>query len=130
MKILVGYEESRVAEAALKLAVKHADAFGADLNIVIVLEQGHDLQRDDIEAVEDILEKLKLSFKNYNFNCETSTMVSLLTPGEALVEFAEENDIDQIFIGVKKRSKVGKLVFGSNAQYIILEAPCPVVTVK
>jgi nucleotide-binding universal stress UspA family protein len=126
----VGYEESGVAEAALKLAIKHADAFGADLNIVIVLEQGHDLQRDDIEAVEDQLEKLKLSFKNYNFNCETSTMVSLLTPGEALVEFAEENDIDQIFIGVKKRSKVGKLVFGSNAQYIILEAPCPVVTVR
>ena len=130
MKILVGYEESGVAEAALKLAIKHADAFGADLNIVTVLEQGHDLQRDDIEAVEDKLEKLKLSFKNYNFNCETYTMVSLLTPGEALVEFAEENDIDQIFIGVKKRSKVGKLVFGSNAQYIILEAPFPVVTVK
>ena len=130
MKILVGYEESGVAEAALKLAVKHADAFGAELNIVTVLEQRHDLQRDDIEAVEDKLEKLKLSFKNYNFNCETYTMVSQLTPGEALVEFAEENDIDQIFIGVKKRSKVEKLVFGSNAQYIILEASFPVVTVK
>lgn len=130
MKILVGYEESGVAKAILKLAVKHADAFGADLNIVTVLEQRHDLQRDDIEAVEDELEKLKLSFKNDNFNCETYTMVSLLTPGEALVEFSEENVIDEIVIGVKKRSKVGKLVFGSNAQYIILNAPCPVLAVK
>ncbi len=130
MKILVGYEKSSVAEAALKLAIRHADAFGAELYIVTVLEQRHDLQREDIEAVEDKLEQLKLSFKNDAFSCETYAMVTLLTPGEALVEFAEENGIDQIFIGVKKRSKVGKLVFGSNAQYIILEAACPVVTVK
>ena len=130
MKILVGYQESGVAEAALKLAVKHAQAFGAELNIVTVLEQSRDLQREDIESMEDRLEKLKLSFKDDNFTCEAHTLVSLLTPGEALVEFIEENDINQIFIGVKKRSKVGKLVFGSNAQYIILEAPCAVVTIK
>jgi nucleotide-binding universal stress UspA family protein len=129
MKILVGYEESRVAEAALKLGIHHARAFGADLFIVTCLEQSHDLQREDIEAVEDRLEKLKLSFKNDDFSCETYTMVSLLNPGEALVEFAAENDIDQIFIGVKKRSKVGKMVFGSNAQHVILNSPCPVVTV-
>ncbi len=43
---------------------------------------------------------------------------------------SKANEIDLIFIGVKKRSKVGKLVFGSTAQYVILEAPCPVVSVK
>ena len=130
MKILVGYEESRVAEAALKLAINHAKAYGGELSIVTCLEQSHDLQREDIEAVEDKLEKLKLSIKDDDFQCETHTVVSLLTPGEALIEFAQDNDIDEIVIGVKKRSKVGKLVFGSNAQYVILEASCPVVTVK
>jgi len=130
MKILVGYEASKVAEAALNLAIKHARAFGADLSIVTCLEQSHDLQREDIEAVEDKLEKLKLSFKNDDFNCETHTMVSLLTPGEALVEFAQDNEIDLIILGVKKRSKVGKLVTGSNAQYVILSAPCPVLSIK
>jgi len=45
------------------------------------------------------------------------------------VEFAQDNKIDEIVIGVKRRSKVGKMVFGSNAQYVILNAPCPVVTV-
>ncbi len=130
MKILVGYEESRVAEAALKLALKHARAFGADIFIMTSLEQSHELQIDDIEEVEDKLEELKIAYKIDDLHCETYAMVSLLTPGENLVEFAQENDIDEIVIGVKKRSKVGKLVFGSNAQYVILEAPCPVVTVK
>jgi nucleotide-binding universal stress UspA family protein len=130
MKILVGYEDSRVAEEALKLALKHAEVSGADLNIVTVLEQSHDLEREDIEVVEGRLEKLKQSLKNEKFNCETYALVSMLSPGEALVEFAEENGVDQVFIGVKKRSKVGKMMFGSNAQYVILNAPGPVFTVR
>ena len=47
-----------------------------------------------------------------------------------LVEFADQNDIIEIVIGVRRRSKVGKLLFGSTAQYVILTAPCPVVSVK
>jgi len=50
--------------------------------------------------------------------------------GEDLVKFANENDIDEILIGIQKTSKVGKLLFGSTAQFVILEASCPVVTVK
>ncbi|MGW8186758.1 MAG: universal stress protein, partial [Desulfobacterales bacterium] len=57
-------------------------------------------------------------------------LVRGLSPGEDLVQFAKENRIDEIIIGVRRRSKVGKLVFGSTAQFVILNAPCPVVSVK
>jgi nucleotide-binding universal stress UspA family protein len=53
-----------------------------------------------------------------------------MSPGEDVVQFATDNEIDEIVIGVRRRSKVGKLLFGSNAQYIILQAECPVVAVK
>jgi nucleotide-binding universal stress UspA family protein len=129
MKFLVGYEASKVTEEALRVALKHARAFSADIFIVTVLEQSRELQIDDIEAAEDRLENLKRTHSINDLVCETSASVSFLAPGEYLVEFAQENSIDEIFIGVKRRSKVGKLVFGSNAQYIILNAPCPVVTV-
>jgi nucleotide-binding universal stress UspA family protein len=50
--------------------------------------------------------------------------------GEALVEFAKNYKVDEIIIGVRRRSKVGKFFLGSTTQYVILNAPCPVVTVK
>ena len=61
---------------------------------------------------------------------EVQLMLTDLTTGEQLVKFAEDQGIDQIFLGIEKKSKVGKLLFGSTAQYVILHAPCPVVTVK
>ena len=130
MKILVGYEDSRVADEALKLAHKHAKAYGADLFIITSLEQSATLKKRDIDQAESRLEKIKKPFVAEGIPCETRATVSYQTPGEDLVNFAKENDVDEIIIGVKRRSKVGKLVFGSNAQYVILEAPCPVVSVK
>jgi len=130
MKILVGYDGSRVAEDALKQAQEHARVFEADIHLFTSLQQSHELAKEDIEEAESRLDHLKLTFDFGKISCETHASVSYLTPGEDLVLFVKNNEIDLIFIGVKKRSKVGKLVFGSTAQYVILEAPCPVVTVK
>jgi len=130
MKILVGYEESRVAEAALKLALKHAGALGADILIVTLLEQSPTLKKEDIDKAESKLEEIRKLFTADDIPCETRAAVSYQSPGEDLVNFAKEYDIDEIIVGIRRRSKVGKLVFGSTAQYVILEAPCPVVTVK
>ena len=130
MKILVGYDRSRVAEDALKLAHEHARAFKADIHLLISLQQGPDLHKEDIDAAESRLDNLQLAGNFDKIICETHASVTYLTPGEDLVQFAKNNAVDYIFIGVKKRSKVGKLVFGSTAQYVILEAPCPVVTIK
>jgi nucleotide-binding universal stress UspA family protein len=52
------------------------------------------------------------------------------SPGEELVQFAEDNQINEIIVGVRRRSKVGKLLMGSTAQHVILNAPCPVVSIK
>ena len=130
MKILVGYDGSKGAEKALKLARDHANAFNADIYLMTSLDQNHKLQKEDIEKAEDELEDLKRPFRAEGIQCETDVVVSYLSAGEDLVQFVEENDIDEVFIGIKKTSKVEKLVFGSNAQYVILNAPCPVIVVK
>jgi nucleotide-binding universal stress UspA family protein len=130
MNILVGYDGSKVADDVIKLAHKHAKAFKADIYIVTSLEQGPGLKKEDIDKAESKLEKLRTPFKVDDIPCETQTSVSFQSPGEDLVNYAKDNNIDEIIIGVRRRSKVGKLVFGSTAQYVILEASCPVVAVK
>jgi len=62
--------------------------------------------------------------------CDSILSVRGLEAGEDLVQMAAEKKVDEIIIGVRRRSKVGKLIFGSTAQYVILNAPSPVVAVK
>ena len=57
-------------------------------------------------------------------------LVRGLEPAEDLIAVAEEVAADVIVIGLRRRSPVGKLILGSNAQRILLDAPCPVLAVK
>jgi nucleotide-binding universal stress UspA family protein len=130
MKILVGYDGSTSAKEALKLARKHALAFGANVDIVTSMEKGTEDHQQDIEDAERGLSWAQSMFSDKGVGCKTHLLIRGMAPGEDLVEFAKENKADAIFVGVKRRSKVGKLLMGSTAQFVILQAPCPVVSVK
>jgi nucleotide-binding universal stress UspA family protein len=130
MKILVGYDGSKIAKDVLELAKRHAKAFDGKIYIVTSMEGGPNVPRENFEIAEKDLNFAKSVIQKEEIPCETRLSVRGLEAGEDLVQFAEENQIDEIVLGVRRRSKVGKLVFGSTAQYVILEAHCPVVTVK
>ena len=57
-------------------------------------------------------------------------LVRGVDPADDLIAVAEEVDADLIVIGLRRRSPVGKLIMGSNAQQILLDASCPVLAVK
>ena len=130
MKILVGYDGTNAAKEALSLAKEHAKAFGGTVNVVTSMEKGTENQRDEIEQAERGLEWAKSVFAEQDISCESHLLIRGLAPGEDIVQFANENEINEIIVGVKRRSKVGKLLMGSTAQYVILNAACPVVSVK
>lgn len=130
MKILVGYDGSNSAKDALILAKQHALAFKAQVIVIASLTGGSVTHAVEVEHANEDLEFAKGLFEEDNIPCETKLLVRGMTPGEDLVSFAKEHAVDEIVIGIKRRSKVGKLLFGSNAQYVIIKAPCPVVTVK
>ncbi len=130
MKILIGYDGSRQSKDALDLAKKHALAFGAKVYVVTSLFGETETSPQEIETAEEGLEYAKKALAEGGIEIETHLLVRGVTPGEDLVQFAREQGIDQIVVGVKKVSPVGKLIFGSNARHVILNAPCPVLTVK
>ena len=130
MKILVGYDGSNSAKEALNLAKTRAKTLGSKVDVVTSMEKGTESQREEIEQAESALKWAKSLFDEQDIPCDTHLLIRGLAAGEDLVEFAEENQIDEIIVGVKRRSKVGKLLMGSTAQYVILKASCPVVSVK
>jgi nucleotide-binding universal stress UspA family protein len=130
MKILVGYSGPGVGRDLLDQAVKQAKAFGGEVHVVTSLFGGATTALEKIKGAEDNLEKAKHYLDAQGVRNTFHLLVRGLSPGEDIVLFARENGIDEIIIAVKSRSKVGKLLFGSTAQYVILKAECPVISLR
>lgn len=130
MKYLVGYNGSEESKAALSLARTYAESFDARVYVVASMGGGSSEKVENIGKAAHDLAIAEKFLKEKGVACESHQLARGMAPGEDLVRFAVEHDIDQIFIGVEKVSRTQKIIVGSNAQYIILKAPCPVVTVK
>ncbi|MCG8635261.1 MAG: universal stress protein [Desulfobacterales bacterium] len=130
MKILVGYKGINVGKDLLDLAVTHAKAFDAKVLVVTSMRDAGEPDQKKIVDAEKNLEEAKAYFAERGIDCQTHLLIRGFEPGEDIVAFANEKKVDEILLGVKSRSKVGKLLFGSTAQAVILTASCPVVTVK
>lgn len=130
MIILVGYDGSNAAKDALSLSVKHAEAFNGKVVVIRSLVGGADRNSDEIRVAEQDLAYAEKYCNEKSVPCETHLLIRGLKPGEDIIRFAEDCHADEIVMGVRRRSHVGKMLFGSNARYVIMEATCPVVTVK
>lgn len=131
MKFLICYDGSEAAKSALQLAQKHAKGSDASLEVVNAITRELPLKHSKIQEKEENLKREVMDLLgDGDISYETLVLVTSLTPGEQLIKYAQDEQVEQIYIGIIKKSKVDKLIFGSTAQYVILHAPCPVVTVK
>lgn len=131
MKLIVGYRRgTNQAENLLELALKRAQLFNATVLIATIMPEGMEKDQERIIEAEADLEKAKTHFDKKDIPCETHLLIRGIDPGDDLVNFAKETQADEVIIGVKNRTKVGKLLLGSTAQAVVLNAPCPVVTMK
>lgn len=131
MKYAVGYDGSNVAKDAMKLAFERAVKFGATVDVIQSVAQSHTLKYEDIRRMEQALEnETKEIAGDMGVDYKTHLLVTHQTSGESICEFAKDHEIDEIIIGIRRRSKVEKLVFGSTAQHIILNSPCPVLSIR
>ena len=129
-KFLVGYDGSNAAKDAIALASKYCAVMQASVHLAASMGKGTEDNQKDIDAAQQSLAEAASLFEKEGIRCETHLLIRGLSSGDDLVRFAEENGVDLIFVGVKRRSKVGKLLMGSTAQYVILNAPVPVVSIR
>jgi nucleotide-binding universal stress UspA family protein len=130
MKIVLGYEGSKACLRALKLTATYAKAFKATVLVLNSQVGGDDSPQEKIIEAQQHLAFAEDLLTQNQVACETHLLVRGNLPGEDIVEFAKEHKADQIIIGIQRLSKVGKLVFGSNAAHVVLHAHCPVVTTR
>jgi len=121
MTILVGYTRSAEGHAALRHGIDAATATGKPLAVFPLLNLG---------ASNDHAEDRTL----HAAMTDGATLLKRPEAGshaaEDLLDAAVENDVSLIVIGVRTRSRVSKMLLGSDAQNIILGASVPVLTVK
>jgi nucleotide-binding universal stress UspA family protein len=116
--IVVGYSSKPEGRAALRRAVSEARLRGAAL---VVVNTSSEADTDGGLASE-------LAASGVSYDIKTPN--EMHDSAEELIRTAEATDADFIVIGLRRRSPVGKLLLGSNAQRVLLDAACPVLAVN
>ena len=123
--VVVGYVPKPEGEAALATAIVEARLRGADLIVV----NSHSVRTGESEGELDMGEA-RATLEASGVVYEVRQLARGFEAAEDLVSVAEANDAVLIVIGLRRRTPVGKLVLGSNAQRVLLDAHCPVLAVK
>lgn len=123
--VVVGYVPKPEGEAALATAIEEARLRGADLIVI----NSHRTRTDESQGEPDLAEaRARLDASGIVY--EVRQLTRGFEAAEDLVSIAEANDAVLIVIGLRRRTPVGKLILGSNAQRVLLDAHCPVLAVK
>lgn len=128
--IVVGYVPKAEGRAALRRAAEEAKLRGARLVVINSARGGRDFDSDDAVRADSELDAVRHQLADAGVEAEVRQLVRGLDVADDLIAVAEETSADFIVIGLRRRSPVGKLILGSNAQRILLDAPCPVLAVK
>jgi nucleotide-binding universal stress UspA family protein len=128
--IVVGYVDTPEGQAALDRAIAEAQQRGARLIVINSHKGGASLDRDTALELDEALGGVHSTLHDSGIEHEVRQLVRGVDPAEDIIAVAEEVDADLIVIGLRRRTPVGKLIMGSNAQQILLDASCPVLAVK
>ncbi|TYP90719.1 universal stress protein [Blastococcus xanthinilyticus] len=128
MTIVVGYVPTPEGEAALAAGIREATLREQPLHVVNT-SRG-DAYVDNRFASEEVLADVRGRLEAAGVVYEIDQHVGGHDAAEEVVEIADRVRASMIVIGLRRRTPTGKLITGSQAQRILLDAHCPVLAVK
>lgn len=128
MKVVVGYTPSPAGQAALLAAITEVGAHEGSLT-VLNSSRGDALADPGFAQAAD-LDWVRTTCSVAGVEVDVRQEVRGREASEELVDLLSELQADLCVIGIRRRSAVGKMLLGSNAHRILMEAPCPVLAVK
>ena len=127
MSVVVAYSPDVYGKAALSYGATEASRRGEKL--IVVNDTKGDAYVDKRLAAEKEIDALRAELSRLDVETEVRQDV-VPDVAEAVLQVSAESSATLIVVGVRPRSPVGKLLLGSVAQRIILDATCPVLAVK
>lgn len=140
--ILVATDLSESSDAVVSVAFEMAEPFGAAITLMHVLTESRlqDLREDMRSAgraeayIDEVVTLMTDSVAEQIERVAgsagaASVLVARGALADQVIERAGTASVDLIVLGLRSRSRVGKLIMGSGVQEILLSAPCPVLGV-
>ena len=140
-KILAPTDFSELSLGAHRHVQEFARRFGAEVHILNVLEPivlpGEagmtpiSSSSFDAEREESALERLHQIASSEEYEgIQVETWIASGRASSAINSWAVQHGADLIVIATHGRTGLGHLIFGSTAERVVREAPCPVLTVR
>jgi nucleotide-binding universal stress UspA family protein len=132
--IIVAYDRSDGARAALDTAAEFARVDGASLTLVQSVPEETAMlppggRAPDPEAVADVRHGLEEVISSLDPELEASPWIVAGSPGEAILAVVEEIEPDLIVTGSRSRGPVARALLGSTSTHLVSNATCDVLVV-
>lgn len=133
--ILVGYDGSETARRAYLFALEFAACAGAHVHVVSVwqIENGADTSALMMaDNGEERLASLRAEVLALHPVSGVTVDVGVVhgSPGDALLTYVSQNDIDHIVIGHTERGALARWMVGSTSTDVLAKAHVPVTVMR
>ncbi|MGE4268498.1 MAG: universal stress protein [Deferribacterales bacterium] len=140
-KILFALDISEGSDYTFEYAASMARAFDAEITVIHVIHRQTDLRdyyvphisfEDTDRQIDEAAAKLTADFceKHRDEFPDITGITAVGVPHERIVEKAKELDASMIVMGTHGRQGFEHFIFGSTAEGVVKNAPCPVLTIR
>ena len=132
-KILVAVDGSVTSSSAAENAIDLAEKFGADLIALYIVPPNIKIREIFDLAKENgqrIVNEVKYAESAKKLNVQTEVLWDVGSITKAIVEYAEENNVNLIVLGTRGISGIKQMLLGSTASGVVTYSHCPVIVVK
>jgi nucleotide-binding universal stress UspA family protein len=128
MTVVVGFTPTPAGRAALLAAAE--EAAQRQMSVVVVNSSRGDALSDPGFAQPADIDWAKSTLSDAGVSFTIRQEVRGKEAADEVLDVLDEVGARLCVIGIRRRSAVGKMLLGSNAHRILMDARCPVLTVK